>query len=183
VKAIGLAGIVVMLTLSLTSFKPVPEYAAELPTAIAERVTPMPYVIPPQYEWWVRDACERTGVPVWMAARLFSTESTGDPLSGRWNPRAVSWMGAQGLAQVMPVNVGAFSEWYFGGRPFDPFDPQQAIWAGTCYLADLHASTGSWRIAVLAYNGGLGHWTNPRRWGDWQDESISYVKRVMGGER
>ena len=181
-KALGLAGIAVMLTLSLTSFAPEPEYAFAMPTAIAERLQPLPYVIPPQYEWWVRDACERTGVPVWMATRLFSTESAGDPLSGRWNPRAVSWMGAQGLAQVMPVNIPLFSMLYFGGQPFDPFNPQQAIWAGVNYLADLHASTGSWRIAVLAYNGGLAHYLNPRKYGDWADESVSYVRRVMGAE-
>jgi hypothetical protein len=179
VKAIGLAGIVAMVTLSMTSFKPVPEYAFVMPTAIAERLTPLDYVIPPQYEWWVRDACERTGVPVWMAARLFSTESTGDPLSGRWNPRAVSWMGAQGLAQVMPVNVGLFSTLYFGGRPFDPFDPQQAIWAGTCYLADLHASTGSWRLALRSYNAGIGHFLNPKRYGEWPDESVSYSREIL----
>jgi soluble lytic murein transglycosylase-like protein len=181
VKATGLVLMLIVICFTLSSFRAVEPPAFIMPVADhEERPRPLPYVIPPEYQAWIVYYADETGVPVWMAARLFAQESVGDVLSGRWNPRAVSWMGAQGLAQIMPVNLGLFAIKYNDGKDIDPFDPETAIKVGLHYLADLRAVSGSWRVAVMAYNGGLGHWMNPRRYGDWQDESLAYARAILG---
>jgi hypothetical protein len=172
-----------LIELVLGSFRPWPvenAFVSPLPVVGEVRPVPQTYGVDMRFAAFVWRYCDETGVPFWMACRLFGQESVGNPLAGVWNPRAVSWMGAQGLAQIMPVNLGLFSLLYNGGRPVDPFDPETAIRTGLHYLADLHARTGSWRIAVMSFNGGLGHWLNPKKYGDWQTESINYVQVIMG---
>jgi soluble lytic murein transglycosylase-like protein len=172
------------LVATLTSFT-LPEPSPWLPPeAIHEdRTAPLPFGYDPRYKPWVDEYSYETDVPVWIACRLFGQESVGNPLAGVWDAHARSWLGAAGLAQIMPVNLGLFALAYNGGRDVDPFDPETAIRIGLHYLADLHERTGSWRVAVMAYNGGLGHWLNPRKYGEWQSESVRYVRAILGEER
>jgi len=169
------------LILSLSSFYSpplAPPFTS--PMAVKERrPAPLPYVLPLQYASWVIYYCDETGVPIWLACRMFGQESVGNPMAGAWDPDAVSWMGAQGLAQIMPVNLLPFSMLYNGGKPIDPFDPETAIRVGLRFLADLRGATGSWRLALLSYNGGLGHWSDPDRWGPWRAESTEYVRMIL----
>ncbi len=75
----------------------------------------------------------------------------------RFNPRARSWVGAQGLMQIMPRT----------GRDLGlrrPFDPDDNIEAGTRYLAELverwhrklPIEEATW-FGLASYNAGLGH--------------------------
>ncbi len=175
--------ILILLVISLSSFKPIPEYAFMWPTAFGipkgDRPKSLPYVIPPEYQKMVIDAADETGVPVWMLARLFSYETTGDPLSGRWNPRAVSYTGDPGLAQISKANLELFSHLFNDDQPIDPFDPATAIRIASRYLAANIASAG-WRDGVMAYNGGLGHYLRPDKYGDWLPETVLYAKRIGG---
>lgn len=82
-----------------------------------------------------------------------------------WRPRAVSHVGAQGLAQFMPDTTA----WIAGIDPAlsaaQPFSPAWALRALVSYDRWLWERTPAaygprdrmW-VALRAYNGGLGHW-------------------------
>lgn len=82
-----------------------------------------------------------------------------------WNAQAISRVGAQGLAQVMP----ATATWIAGVDPAlaarQPFSPAWALRALVTYDRWLYERTPAryaprdrmW-VALRGYNGGLGHW-------------------------
>ncbi|MEM1315706.1 MAG: lytic transglycosylase domain-containing protein, partial [Pseudomonadota bacterium] len=80
------------------------------------------------------------GLPEDFLARLIWQES-------RFDPRAVSPAGAQGIAQFMPATAA------LRGLA-DPFAPEQAIPASAAYLADLRGMFGNLGLAAAAYNAG-----------------------------
>ncbi|WP_420394525.1 transglycosylase SLT domain-containing protein [Acuticoccus sp.] len=86
------------------------------------------------------DAADRHGVPHDFFIRLIWKES-------RFNPNAVSPVGAQGIAQFMPTTAR------LRGLA-DPFDREAALFASAHFLADLKARFGSWGLAAAGYNGG-----------------------------
>ena len=82
-----------------------------------------------------------------------------------WRPDAVSYVGAQGLAQFMP----ATTKWIAGLHPDlasqQPYNPAWALRALVTYdrwLYDRAPARYSARdrmwVALRSYNGGLGHW-------------------------
>ena len=74
--------------------------------------------------------------------RLIWTES-------RFDTRAVSPKGAQGIAQFMPATAKA------RGLK-NPFDPEQALEASAFLLDDLRGAYGNFGLAIMAYNAGPG---------------------------
>ena len=66
-----------------------------------------------------------------------------------FNPRAISRRGAVGLMQLLPATARRYGA-------FNAFDPEQNIFAGAHYLADLIARYGTDKLelAVAAYNAG-----------------------------
>ena len=66
-----------------------------------------------------------------------------------FNPRAISHRGAVGLMQLLPATARRYGA-------FNAFDPEQNIFAGAHYLADLIARYGSDRLELVlaAYNAG-----------------------------
>lgn len=95
-----------------------------------------------------------------------------------WNPRAVSHVGAAGLAQFMPGT----SKWISGLYPElagdQPFNPAWAMRAMVTYdrwlydRAPAHYSAFDklW-VALRSYNGGLGHWQQEARNAAGQDRA------------
>ncbi len=78
-----------------------------------------------------------------------------------FNPRAVSPVGARGLAQFMPAT---WAEWAPGA---DPFDPLAAIRAQHRYMLWLEARCGGDLDPALgAYNAGLGNLRRAQRLSD-----------------
>lgn len=88
----------------------------------------------------IEDAAGAHDLPPEFLARLIWKES-------RFDARAVSPRGAQGVAQFMPGTAR------LRGLA-DPFDPDQAIPASARYLAELRARFGNLGLAAAAYNAG-----------------------------
>jgi hypothetical protein len=112
-------------------------------------------------------AAEAQQLPVPFFIRLIWQES-------KFDPRAVSPVGAQGVAQFMPETAAAM-----GLR--NPFDPLEALRYSARLLRDLVGQFGNLGLAAAAYNAG------PKRIVDWlakrgklPDETRHYVKSITG---
>lgn len=88
----------------------------------------------------IETAATTHALPPEFLARLIWKES-------RFDVRAVSPKGAQGVAQFMPgtAKIRGLA---------DPFDPEQAIPASAAYLAELRERFGNLGLAAAAYNSG-----------------------------
>jgi len=90
----------------------------------------------------LEQAAAENQLPVEFLARVIWQES-------RFNARAVSNKGAQGIAQFMPQTAD------FRGLA-DPFDPIEALRNAASYLHDLRVQFGNLGLAAAGYNAGPG---------------------------
>jgi Transglycosylase SLT domain len=113
-----------------------------------------------------QDAAENA-LPVEFFARVIWQES-------RFNARAISAMGAEGIAQFMPQTA----DWR---GLADPFDPIAALRQSASYLGDLRKKFGNLGLAAAGYNAGPGRvsaWLDGRR--TLPIETRNYVATVTG---
>ena len=124
---------------------------------------------PPDLAPIIAQAEAANGIPSGLLARQLFQESSYDAAAVN------SSTGAQGIAQVMPATA---ADPGFGVPPLrNPFDPAQAIpWAGA-YLAAMKNYTGSWTLALAAYNWGPGY-VKTRPMSAWPVETKLYVSRI-----
>jgi hypothetical protein len=115
----------------------------------------------------VEEAAAENQLPVNFLARVIWQES-------RFNARAVSPKGAEGIAQFMPQTAD------FRGLA-DPFDPIASLKNAASYLGDLRRQFGNLGLAAAGYNAG------PGRVRDWLDgkralpsETRNYVAIITG---
>jgi hypothetical protein len=107
------------------------------------------------------------GVPRDFFARLIWKES-------RFDHRAVSPVGAQGIAQFMPYTAKERGL-------ADPFDVEQAIPASAALLKDLRKAFGNWGLAAAAYNAGAGRISSWLKSGGFLPlETEGYVRDITG---
>jgi hypothetical protein len=113
------------------------------------------------------EAAMDNALPVSFLTRLIWQES-------RFNHRAVSPVGAQGVAQFMPKTADAMGL-------DNPFDAREALPASARLLRTLKQQFGNLGLAAAAYNAG------PRRVQDWLDrrgklpkETRDYVLTITG---
>ena len=128
-----------------------PAEAVELPVAIRQLLYPAPYATA------VINHSQAFEVDPRLVYALMRQESI-------FNPDATSWVGARGLAQVMPATGEGIAQ-NLGIEPFHPDDlyhPVTSIRFGAFYIsAQLKRMNGSVHAALAAYNGGPG---NAERW-------------------
>ncbi len=124
----------------------------------------LPTWVPPGYRALILRGAREGGVPPVILASLLKQESGFDP-------RVVSPVGAQGIAQFMPGTAR-------GMGLTDPFDPAQAIPAAGRYLGMHLRRFGSIPLALAAYNAGPG---NVEKYGGIPPfrETQAYVARIM----
>lgn len=110
---------------------------------------------------------KRNRLPAAFFARLIWKES-------RFNPRAVSPKGAQGIAQFMPGTA------LMRGLS-DPFNYAEALPASAHYLSELRDKFGNVGLAAAAYNAGEGRvrrWLAARSTLPW--ETQDFVRSITG---
>lgn len=111
-----------------------------------------PGSVPPQYEPIVLAAGKLCPAltPATLAVQ-YGTESS-------WNERAVSPVGAEGLAQFMPDTWKEYGIDADEDGVADPFSPVDALWSGAVYDCALAKETdGTTRTMLAAYNAGPGN--------------------------
>jgi len=131
--------------------------AADAASALAAPGTSRPGVVPAGYEPLVLRAAQTCpGITAPLLAAQLEAESG-------WNPRAVSPVGAQGLAQFMPATWASEGLDGDGDGRRDPFNPADAIASQASFMCQLLAAVTadtSWTgdrldLALAAYNAGL----------------------------
>jgi len=123
------------------------EESREFQTHVAERL--------PRYRAWFEEAAAQVGIDWRLLAAIGYQES-------KWDPRAASDEGAQGLMMLTADTAQAM-----GIR--DRNDPQQSIFAGARYLAQVRqmipdriAEPDRTWLTIAAYNVGFGHLEDAR---------------------
>lgn len=93
-----------------------------------------------------------------------------------FNPNARGGSGERGLGQFMP---GTWAR--FGSGSFDnAFDPDSNLQAWGQYMTFLLNLFGwDYEKALIGYNGGEGHLTNPGKYGPPSSRARSYAKTVL----
>jgi hypothetical protein len=115
----------------------------------------------------LEQAAAENALPVEFFARVIWQES-------RFNARAVSRKGAEGIAQFMPRTA----DWR---GLADPFDPIEALRNSASYLADLRNRFGNLGLAAAGYNAGpdrVGAWLTGKR--ALPGETRNYVAIITG---
>lgn len=142
-------------------------------------------LVPPQFLAFVQRAgamCPDES-PALIAAQI-EAES-------QWNPRAVSPVGAQGIAQFMPGTWAMYGKDYSGDGVADPFDPADAIPAQGALMCELFSQVRSAALtgkltrgtseqnALAGYNAGLGNVFPAGGFPIGITETDAYVPRIL----
>lgn len=132
---------------------------------------------PVKYADVIRKAELSAGMPQGMFLAQLTQESN-------LNPKAVSYAGAQGIAQFMPQTAAAM-----GLKKGDVFVPAKAVPKAAALMKQLHTKYGSWDAALAAYNTGEPNLDRAiKKYGSFKkalphlpSETRNYVKKIIGG--
>ena len=112
----------------------------------------------------IEDTSKRYGVPPAFSAAIAYIESN-------YNSCAVSYMGAQGIMQLMPKTAASLGV-------NDPYDPVQGVQGGIAYLAKaLRLTRGDLSLSAAYYNAGpkalrlMPH--------QWPRETRNYIRKLV----
>lgn len=115
-----------------------------------------------EFEPLFKLASAQYNIPDGLLSRMAYQESNYDP-------NAESPVGAKGLMQFMDATAEDFG--------INPWDAEQSIYAAARYMRQLYNKTGSWTLALAAYNWGIG---NVLRIGldAAPDETVNYYRNI-----
>lgn len=133
-------------------------------------------VIPLQYTAFIVKYSQKYNVDPCLVAAVIMQES-------RFNPKAQSFAGAQGLMQFMPGTAATMAKETGRWPNYDIFDAETSVEFGAAHLRDLLGMyNGSVELALYAYNTGTGSAarfaSNPAAIADY-----SYVRKVINYRR
>ena len=140
--------------------------AAERTTAAPEEISDVLFPERTEFDHLINASADKHGVERNLVRALIMMEST-------FRPDAKSYVGAQGLMQLMPETAKELGV-------TDPFDPAQNIEGGVKYFAQLlKQHEGNVKLAAAAYNAGPG---NVARYGGVPPfkETQDYIKKLQG---
>ncbi|WP_273505226.1 lytic transglycosylase domain-containing protein [Fulvimarina manganoxydans] len=115
----------------------------------------------------IRDSADNVQMDRDFFARLIWKES-------RFDVKAVSPVGARGIAQFMPYTAKERGL-------ANPYDYEEAIRHSALYLRDLKAELGNWGLAAAAYNGGINRvkgWMAETSTRSLPYETVEYVNAI-----
>jgi soluble lytic murein transglycosylase len=145
-----------------------------LPKMLADEVYPL------KYADWIRDYSAKYNVDPALVAAVIFQES-------RFNPSAVSPVGAQGLMQFMPGTASTMAKETGHWPKYDIFDAETSIEFGAAHLRDLlNKYNGDVDQALAGYNAGTGtvdSWVRRNIFdriinSGSKGETVNYVKKV-----
>lgn len=128
---------------------------------------------PRAYSEYVEVYSETYGVPEYIVYSVIKVESN-------FCSDAVSPVGACGLMQLMPSTYEWLAE-LLGNEPGNIFDPHENIKHGVYYLSLLYSRYNDWKLALCAYNAGMGNvdkWLEDKRLEIPFEETRNYVKKL-----
>lgn len=107
----------------------------------------------PKYFPYLQDRCAVHEVPLDVAYAVAIVESNFEMVISRPNSNGTYDIG---IFQLNSAFVDWFEEalWY-EKKSFDPYNAENNIEMGVIYLKHLYKQTGSWDLAIRAYNTGL----------------------------
>jgi soluble lytic murein transglycosylase len=145
-----------------------------LPKMLADEVYPL------KYENFIRTYSAKYDVDPALVAAVIFQES-------RFNPRAVSPMGAKGLMQFMPGTAATMAKETGRWPNYDIFDPETSVEFGAAHIRDLLVKySGDVDRALAGYNAGTGtvdSWVRRNIFqkiiqSDSKGETVNYVRKV-----
>ena len=146
-------------------FSPVMAPAVDAATHVEVIPTDIPLSGDCDLDWIIYRAGKKSGVDPRFIHAVIKQES-------RYDPKAVSPVGAQGLMQMMPATAKRF-----GLK--DPFDPTANVEAGTKYLKWLlKRFNGDVTLALAGYNAGEGSVDKYKGIPPY-NETQNYVKKIV----
>jgi len=118
----------------------------------------------------VTNAAYAIGVPVEIALAQAQRESS-------FNDRAVGRDGERGLMQPLPSTWAGVMPGYSFDQAFDP-ETNLLFWQ-KYFISLLNQFGWDYRNALIAYNGGPGHLTNPGKYGPPSSGAINYANAIL----
>lgn len=133
-------------------------------------------VYPLKYENFIVQYANKYGVDPALVAAVILQES-------RFNPKATSPKGAQGLMQFMPGTASTMAKETGHWPSYDIYDPETSVEFGAAHLRDLLIKyNGNLDAALAGYNAGTGNADKWQRMGILDKipfrETNNYVKKI-----